>query len=234
VNRSRMFPVRRGHYLGIGRLDNRAELISGLRDVLAFDPPTLPSSLRPTKSGAPIPSPSLSGIGRSSTEPQQSLVDPRQRPIGTRHLYYSIDTGQIAWCTILDPLVRLPEKPSHSTKNTSPAGSLASAVHLTPALAFIPSHRPLSCSSARKAHHQQVLGIRSHEGNPLPCRCRIRRALPHRLCQSHPAQTPSDCPVLAELSGGRTPPPSSAWQILSSPAAPLKPAPRHHLLLRRL
>ena len=69
-----------------------------------------------------------------------SIWEPRTRslilakdPIGTRHLYYSLDKDQVTWSTILDPLVLFAEK-SFSLCEEYIAGwfSFFPAAHLTP------------------------------------------------------------------------------------------------------
>jgi len=130
-------------------LDNRAELISGLRDVLALIPPTLPSSLRPTKSGAPILRQAYRGLGGLYLEPQQSLVDPRQRPHRTRISIIQSTQARLPGAPSLIHSSGLPEKPSHSTKNNRRC-SLCFRLYIShPALAsFRP--RPLRAPPARK------------------------------------------------------------------------------------
>ena len=74
-------------------------------------------------------------------------------PIGTRHLYYSIDNGQVTWSTILDPLVSLPTENLHICEEYI-AGCFSHfpAAHLTPYVGSMLFRHPRSCSSAPRSN----------------------------------------------------------------------------------
>jgi asparagine synthase (glutamine-hydrolysing) len=90
-----------------GRLDNRADLISELRDSLTFNSTDVAIiAAAYEKWGANC-------LGKLIGDWALSIWNPRERsmllakdPIGTKHLYYAFDDKQLTWSTILDPLVR--------------------------------------------------------------------------------------------------------------------------------
>jgi asparagine synthase (glutamine-hydrolysing) len=140
-----------------------------------------------------------------------SLWDPRARslvlakdPLGTRHLYYSIDKQQVTWSTILDPLVLLSGK-TFTLCEEYIAGWLSyfPAAHLTPYVGI--DSVPPSCSvviregqarsrkywdfdPSRKIRYGSDAEYEEH------FRSVFAAAVKRRLR--------SDSPVLAELSGG--------------------------------
>ena len=154
-----------------GRLDNRAELIRQLRD-----------TLRISATDVEIVAAAYDYWGSDCFamligDWALSIWDPRTRslilakdPIGTRHLYYSLDKDHVTWSTILDPLVLFAGK-SFALCEEYIAGwfSFFPAAHLTP-YAGIHSVPPsfLVCSLGRESTGQQILGFRSEQENPLP------------------------------------------------------------------
>src|SRR3984957_1843402 len=89
-----------------GRLDNRAELRSDLRDAATTDSTdvALVSAAYDkwsTDCFAKLVGDWALSIWNSNTH---SLILAKD-PIGTRHLYYSFDDNQVTWSTILEPLV---------------------------------------------------------------------------------------------------------------------------------
>ena len=89
-----------------GRLDNRAELIDRFGTQLSIDSPDV------SIAAAAYDKWGTSCLAKLIGDWTLSLWDPNKRslilakdPIGTRHLYYSIEKNQISWSTILDPLV---------------------------------------------------------------------------------------------------------------------------------
>jgi asparagine synthase (glutamine-hydrolysing) len=89
-----------------GRLDNRAELIRHLRDVLTI------SSADVSIVAAAYEEWGTDCFARLIGDWALSIWDANSHslflakdPIGTRHLYYSFDNNQVTWSTILDPLV---------------------------------------------------------------------------------------------------------------------------------
>ena len=90
-------------------------------------------------------------------------------PIGTRHLYYSMDNDQVTWSTILDPLVLFADK-SFALSEEYIAGwfSFFPATHLTPYIGIdsVPpsSFVVIRAASARSAN----IGILILARDPLP------------------------------------------------------------------
>src|SRR3984957_15138898 len=89
-----------------GRLDNRADLISELRDPLTVD------SADVAIVAAAYEKWCANCLGKLIGDWALSIWNPRERsvllakdPIGTKHLFYSFDGKQLTWSTVLDPLV---------------------------------------------------------------------------------------------------------------------------------
>jgi asparagine synthase (glutamine-hydrolysing) len=118
-----------------GRLDNRADLISELRDSLTFastDVAIVAAAYE--KWGANCLRKLIGDWALSILNPRERSVLLAKDPIGPKHLYYSFDNTQITWCTILDPLVRFAGKTFEICEEYI-AGWLAirfPAAHLTP------------------------------------------------------------------------------------------------------
>src|SRR5579859_1277306 len=117
-----------------GRLDNRAELIRHLRDVLTI------SATDVSIVAAAYDEWGANCFAKLVGDWALSIWDAKSRslllakdPIGTRHLYYSIDNDQVTWSTILDPLVLFAGK-TFALCEEYIAGwvSLFPATHLTP------------------------------------------------------------------------------------------------------
>jgi asparagine synthase (glutamine-hydrolysing) len=94
-----------------GRLDNRAELIRELRDTLttaSTDVSIVAAAYEAweTRCFAKLVGDWALSIWDANT---QSLILTKD-PIGTHHLYYSLDNDEVTWSTILDPLVLLSGK----------------------------------------------------------------------------------------------------------------------------
>jgi asparagine synthase (glutamine-hydrolysing) len=89
-----------------GRLDNRADLISELRDSLTANSSDVAIVAAAYEKWA------ANCLGKLIGDWALSIWNPREPslllakdPIGTKHLYYSFDDKQLTWSTILDPLV---------------------------------------------------------------------------------------------------------------------------------
>jgi asparagine synthase (glutamine-hydrolysing) len=193
-----------------GRLDNRAELISELRDSLTVnstDVAIVAAAYEKWSAGC---------LGKLIGDWALSIWNPRDRsvllakdPIGTKHLYYSLDDKQLTWSTILDPLVRFAGRTFEICEEYI-AGWLAiyfPAAHLTP---YVGIHAvPPSCfvllnlgrhgpkhivtkywdfDSSKRIRYSSDADYEEH------FRTALATAVQRRLR--------SDRPVLAELSGG--------------------------------
>jgi asparagine synthase (glutamine-hydrolysing) len=89
-----------------GRLDNRADLISELRDSATVNSTDVAIVVAAYERWGTI------CFGKLIGDWALSIWNPRDRsvllakdPIGTKHLYYALDDKQLTWSTILDPLV---------------------------------------------------------------------------------------------------------------------------------
>src|SRR6266550_4927097 len=94
-----------------GRLDNRAELISDLRDSLTIastDVAIVAAAFE--KWGVGCFAKLIGDWALSIWNPNNRSLTLAKDPIGTHHLYYSLDKDHVTWCTILDSLVRFAGK----------------------------------------------------------------------------------------------------------------------------
>ena len=189
-----------------GQLDNRAELISELRDsatVNSTDVDIVAAAYEEWGANC---------LGKLIGDWALSIWNPRERsvllakdPIGTRHLYYSFDNNQVTWSTILDPLVRFAGK-TFSLNEEYVAGWFAMfpAVHLTPCVG-VHSVPPSSFVHLRRGKHtvskywdfdpSKTTRYRTDAEYEEHFRTVFGKAVQRKLR--------SDTPALAELSGGR-------------------------------
>ena len=188
-----------------GRLDNRAELIRCLRDVLTI------SATDVSIVAAAYEEWGTNCFARLVGDWALSIWDANSRslflakdPIGTRHLYYSIDSNQVTWSTILDPLVLFAGK-SFALCEEYIAGwfSFFPATHLTP---YVGIHSvPPSCSVVIRNGKQTV--TKYWDFDPAK---KIRYSTDAEYEEGFRAvfgeavrrRIRSDSPILAELSGG--------------------------------
>jgi asparagine synthase (glutamine-hydrolysing) len=189
-----------------GRLDNRADLISELRDSLTVNSTDVAIVSAANEKW------SVDCLGKLIGDWALSIWNPRERslllakdPIGTRHLYYSFDSDRVTWSTILDPLVRLAGK-TFALNEEYIAGwfSMFPAVDLTPCVG-IHSVPPSSSVLLRPGEHavskywdfdpKNKIRYRTEAEYEEHFRVVFAKAVQHKLR--------SDRPVLAELSGGR-------------------------------
>lgn len=189
-----------------GRLDNRTELINELRDFLTVNSTDVAMvAAAYEKWGVKCLRKLIGDWALSIWNPGERSVLLAKDHIGTRHLYYSFDKDQVAWSTILDPLVRFAGK-TFALNEEYVAGwlSMFPAVHLTPCAGihsvppsfFVllrPGKRTLSkywdFDSSQKIRYRTDAEYEEHFRTVFAkaVQCKIR----------------SDRPVLAELSGGR-------------------------------
>jgi asparagine synthase (glutamine-hydrolysing) len=208
-----------------GRLDNRVELISELRLLLSKNSVTAHSVAPNSVSTNSIPDFTDvqivaaayeqwgSGcLGKLIGDWALSIWNPRERsvllakdPIGTHHLYYSIEKDHVTWSTILDPLVLFVGKTLDICEEYI-AGWLATmfpAPHLTPYVS-VHSVTPSCFVLIRPGNHtvskywdfDKEEKVRYHTDAEYEEHFRLvfGTAVQRRLrC---------DRPVLAELSGG--------------------------------
>src|ERR1700677_5373035 len=193
-----------------GRLDNRTDLISELRDSLTVN------STDVAIVAAAYEKWEANCLGKLIGDWALSIWNPRERfvllakdPIGTKHLYYSFDDKQLTWSTILDPLVRLAGKTFEICEEYI-AGLVAlmfPAAHLTP---YVGVHSvPPSCFVLIKPgkHGTKHIVTKYWDFDPGK-RLRYRTDAEYEehfrsaLATALQRRLRSDRPVLAELSGG--------------------------------
>jgi asparagine synthase (glutamine-hydrolysing) len=193
-----------------GRLDNRAELISELRDSLTIDSTDVAIvAATYEKWGTGCFSKLIGDWALSIWNPINRSLILAKDPIGTRHLYYSFDNNEVTWSTILDPLVQFAGK-AFALNEEYIAGWLAimfPAAHLTP---YVGIHAvPPSSSTVLRLGRDGVketvskywdfdpekkIRYRTDAEYEEHFRTVFAKAVQHRLR--------SDRPVLADLSGG--------------------------------
>jgi asparagine synthase (glutamine-hydrolysing) len=189
-----------------GRLDNRAELISELRDsatVNSTDVAIVVAAYE--KWGANCLGKLIGDWALSIWNPRERSVLLAKDPIGTKHLYYSFDDKQLTWSTILDPLVRLAGK-TFALNEEYIAGwfSMFPAVDLTPCVGIhsVPPSSSVLLRPGKRAvskywdfDPESIVRYRTDAEYEEHFRIVFATAVQRKLR--------SDRPVLAELSGGR-------------------------------
>jgi len=188
-----------------GRLDNRAELIGRLGDLVTADSTDVEIvSAAYEHWWEDCLSTLVGDWALSIWNPHTRSLILAKDPIGTRHLYYSVEGDQITWSSILDPLVLFAGH-SFALNEEYIAGwfSLFPAAHLTPYVG-IHSVPPSSFVRLRKGKHRVIkywdfdpnkkIRYRTDAEYEEHFRSVFTEAVRRRLR--------SDSPVLAELSGG--------------------------------
>jgi len=188
-----------------GRLDNRAELIRELDDVLGINSNDISIvAAAYERWGSDCLAKLLGDWALSIWNPTDRSLILAKDPIGTRHLYYSLDQDHVSWSTILDPLVLLAGK-AFPLEEEYIAGWLSffPATHLTPYIG-IHSVPPSTSVLIRAGKHtlskywdfdpSRRIHYRTDAEYEEHFRAVFAEAVRRRLR--------SDSPVLAELSGG--------------------------------
>ncbi len=188
-----------------GRLDNREELVRELKDVLTTGVTDLAMVAAAYETwGTKCFAKLIGDWALSVWDPRSRSVILAKDPIGTRHLYYSLDNKQVTWSTILDPLVFLAGK-TFALEEEYIAGWLSffPATHLTP---YVGIHSvPPSCFVRLEPGRQTV--SKYWDFNPGK-RIRYRTDGEYEehfrqvFGESVRRRLRSDGPLLAELSGG--------------------------------
>jgi len=189
-----------------GRLDNRAELISDLRDAATSNTTDVAIvSAAYEKWRTNFLARLIGDWALSIWNPNNRSLILAKDPIGTRHLYYLIDKDHIAWSTVLDPLVLFGGK-TFSLSEEYIAGwlSLFPATHLTPCVG-VHSVPPSSSVLLKPGKHvvskywdfdpDKKIRYRTEAEYEEHFRSVFAEAVRRSLR--------SDSPILAELSGGR-------------------------------
>jgi asparagine synthase (glutamine-hydrolysing) len=188
-----------------GRLDNRTALISDLRHLLtaaSSDVSIVAAAYE--RWGTACFAKLLGDWALSICNPVGRSLILAKDPIGTRHLYYSLDRNQVTWSTILDPLLLL-DGNSFALEEEYIAGWLSffPATHLTPYVG-IHSVPPSSSVFLRPRKHT----VSKYWDFDPPKRIRYRTDGEYEehfrtvFAESIRRRLRSDRPILAELSGG--------------------------------
>jgi asparagine synthase (glutamine-hydrolysing) len=188
-----------------GRLDNRAHLIGELRDPLTVNSTDVAIvAAAYEKWGANCLGKLIGDWGLSIWDPRHRSVLLAKDPIGTKHLYYSFDDKHLAWSTILDPLVLFAGRTFEICEEYI-AGWLSyfPAAHLTPYVGIHsvpPSSSVLLRPGTRRTSRYWDFdpGMRIRYRTDAQYEEHFRSALATAVQR----RLRSDCPVLAELSGG--------------------------------
>jgi asparagine synthase (glutamine-hydrolysing) len=189
-----------------GRLDNRTDLISELGDSLTV------TSTDVAIVAAAYEKWGANCLGKLIGDWALSIWNPRDRsvllakdPIGTKHLYYSLDDKQLTWSTILDPLVLFAGKTFEICEEYI-AGWFAimfPAAHLTP---YVGIHAvpPSSSVFLRPGKHIVMKCWDFDPGKRIRYRtdAEYEEHFRSALATAVQRRLRSDRPVLAELSGG--------------------------------
>lgn len=188
-----------------GRLDNREELIRQLHGGLTN------GSTDVAIVGAAYEEWGTDCFAKLIGDWAVSIWDAKMRslilakdPIGTRHLYYSVDKHQVTWCTILDPLVLFAGK-ALSLCEEYVAGwfSFFPAAHLTPYVG-IQSVAPSSSVLIQAGKHSVSKYWDFDPGKRIRYNTDAEYEEHFRdvFAEAVRRRLRSDSPVLAELSGG--------------------------------
>lgn len=188
-----------------GRLDNRQELTRQLAGDLSADSTDLSIAAESYEQWGTDCFAKLIGDWAIS------IWDPRDRSavlardfVGTRHLFYSVESDQVTWSTILDPLVLFAGR-SFAVEEEYVAGwlSFLPAPHLTPYIGI--RSVPPSCFVRLAKGGSQI--TKYWDFSPAR-RSRYRTDAEYEehfrtvFAESMRRRLRSDSPILAELSGG--------------------------------
>jgi asparagine synthase (glutamine-hydrolysing) len=188
-----------------GRLDNRAEIIAMLRDVLPTDPADVSIvSAAYQRWGTSCFSKLVGDWALSVWDPDSRALVLAKDPIGARNLYYSFDRAQVTWSTVLEPLVLLAGGALRLSEEYI-AGCLSffPATHITPYQGIYCV--PPSCfvqlgseSCITRKYWDFDPGKRNIYGTDSEYEEHFRAVFGEAVRR----RLRSDSPVLAELSGG--------------------------------
>jgi asparagine synthase (glutamine-hydrolysing) len=189
-----------------GRLDNPAELISELRDSLTIastDVAIVAAAYE--KWDANCLAKLIGDWALSIWNPRERCVVLAKDPVGTKHLYYSLEKDHVTWSTILDPLVLFAEKSSAICEEYIAEwfASMFPDAHLTP---YVGIHAvpPSSSVLLRPGKHTISKYWDFDPANKIRYRTEAEYEEHFRsaLAKSVQRRLRSERPVLAELSGG--------------------------------
>ncbi len=188
-----------------GRLDNRTDLIRQLRDVVtAASTDVAIVAAAYEYWGGDCFAMLIGDWALSIWDPHTRSLILAKDPIGTRHLYYSFDSQQVTWSTILDPLVLFAGRTfALCEKYIAGWFSFFPAAHLTP---YVGIHSVPPSSSVILRPGRQA--IRKYWDFDPSKRIRYRTDAEYEehfravFAEAVRRRLRSDSPILAELSGG--------------------------------
>lgn len=188
-----------------GRLDNRSDLIKQLGGRLSSDSTDLEIVAEAYARWETACFRRLIGDWAFSVwDPKNQTITLAKDFVGTRHLYYILKKECVAWCTILDPLVHMLQRPIQlEEKYVAGWLSFFPPADLTPYVDI----RAVSPSSFVCIGGRQVSNKRYWDFDPAKRICYRSDAEYEEhfrlvLSEAVRRRLRSDSPVLAELSGG--------------------------------
>jgi asparagine synthase (glutamine-hydrolysing) len=189
-----------------GRLDNRPELLSELRDSLTINSTDVSFVAAAYEQwGTNCFAKLIGDWALSIWNPRNCTLILSKDPIGTRHLYYSLEQNQIVWSTVFDPLVLLGggtlvinEEYIAGWLSMFPAAHLSSCIGIN-------SVPPSSLVLLRPGRHAVSKYWDFDPGKQIRYRTDAEYEEHFRTVFAKAVQRSlrSDRPVLSELSGGR-------------------------------
>jgi asparagine synthase (glutamine-hydrolysing) len=188
-----------------GRLDNRADLIQQLRDVVTIASTDVEIVAAAYEHwGSDCFAMLIGDWALSVWDPHTRSLILAKDPIGQRHLYYSFDNDKVTWSTILDPLALFAGR-AFALCEEYIAGwfSFFPATHLTPYVGIY-SVPPSSSVLLRPGRHI----VRKYWDFDPHKRIRYRTDAEYEehfrvvFAEAVRRRLRSDSPILAELSGG--------------------------------
>jgi len=188
-----------------GRLDNRAELIRQSNGLLPQDASDLSIvAAAYARRGVLCFRDLVGDWSLSIWDPRVPSLILAKDPIGTRHVYYSLDKKQFTWCTVLDPLLLCARK-QFALDEEYLAGWLSScpAAHRTPYVG-IEALLPSSYLRVQPAKHAVSKYWDFDPGKRVRYRTDAEYEEHFRtvFADSVRRRLRSDTPILSELSGG--------------------------------
>jgi len=188
-----------------GRLDNRAEFIHQFSSSLSIDSTDVAIvSAVYERWGTDCLGKLIGDWALSIWNPNERSLILAKDPVGTRHLYYSVDNDVVTWCTVLDPLVLFAGR-AFELDEEYIAGwfSFFPAAHLTPYVGI--DSVPPSCFVRLERGRQAIRKYWDFDPNK---RIRYRTDAEYEehfrsvFAEAVQRRLRSDAPILAELSGG--------------------------------
>ena len=187
-----------------GRLDNREDLVRELSGICLDDTDVSIVAAAYDQWKTECFARLIGDWAVSVWNPNERMLLLAKDFVGTRHLYYSVETDQVSWSSILDPLVLLAHR-TFPLNEEYLAGWFSSfpAAHLTP---YVGVHAvPPACFVALTPRRHAIIRYWEFDGAK---RIRYRSDTQYEehfrtvFAESVRRRLRSNAPILAELSGG--------------------------------